>query len=91
MDGQASYGLIFTPPVEQAPGAGYSKGSKEVISKDGKAVESTAAYSMPCWQAILNNSTITIGCNNIFGQDPPKAFGFFSSNGANYPGPITTI
>jgi hypothetical protein len=79
--------LIFTPPVEPQPVAGYSKGGKEVVaSKDGKAVESTAAYSMPCWKTILNNSTVTIGCNNIFGQDPPHAFGFFSSNLVNYPG-----
>jgi outer membrane receptor for ferrienterochelin and colicin len=85
IDGQASYSLIFTPPVEQAPVAGYSKDGKEMMtSKDGKAVESTAAYSMPCWQTILNNSTITIGCNNIFGQDPPRTFGFFFG-GPNYP------
>jgi hypothetical protein len=86
IDVQASYSLIFTPPVEQAPVAGYSKGGKEVVtSKDGKAVESTAAYSMPCWQTILNNSTITLGCNNVFGQDPPKMFGFFFGNANNYP------
>jgi iron complex outermembrane receptor protein len=87
IDGQASYSLIFTPPVEAAPVAGYSKGGKEVVtSKDGKAVESTAAYSMPCWQTILNNSTVTLGCNNIFGQDPPKQFGFLFANSNNYPG-----
>ena len=87
IDVQASYSLIFTPPVEQAPVAGYSKGGKEVLtSKDGKAVESTAAYEMPCWKTILNNSTITLGCNNVFGQDPPKQFGFFFANANNYPG-----
>src|SRR5205814_4528175 len=87
IDVQASYSLIFTPPVEQAPVAGYSKGGKEVVtSKDGKQVESTAAYSMPCWQTILNNSTVTLGCNNVFGQDPPKQFGSFFANSNNYPG-----
>jgi iron complex outermembrane receptor protein len=87
IDGQASYSLIFTPPVEAQPVAGYSKGANEVVaSKDGKSVESTAAYSMPCWKTILNNSSITIGCNNIFGQDPPPASGFFFSNLTNYPG-----
>jgi iron complex outermembrane receptor protein len=87
IDGQASYSLIFTPPVEQAPVAGYSKGGKEVVtSKDGKQVESTAAYSMPCWKTILNNSTITIGCNDIFGQDPPRQTGFFHGNANGYPG-----
>ncbi|HJT82092.1 MAG TPA: TonB-dependent receptor [Chthoniobacterales bacterium] len=87
IDVQASYSLIFTPPVEQAPVAGYSKGGKEVLtSKDGKAVETTAAYEMPCWKTILNNSTITLGCNNVFGQDPPKQFGNFFANSNNYPG-----
>jgi hypothetical protein len=87
IDGQAAYSLIFTPPVENAPVAGYSKGGKEVVtSKDGKAVESTAAYSMPCWQTILNNSTVTLGCNNIFGQDPPKMFGNAFANSNGYPG-----
>jgi outer membrane receptor protein involved in Fe transport len=87
IDVQASYSLIFTPPVEAAPVAGYSKGGKEVVtSKDGKAVESTAAYEMPCWKTILNNSTVTLGCNNVFGQDPPKQFGFFFANSNNYPG-----
>ncbi len=87
IDVQASYSLIFTPPVEAAPVAGYSKGGKEVVtSKDGKAVETTAAYEMPCWQTILNNSTITLGCNHVFGQDPPKQFGAFFANSNNYPG-----
>ena len=87
IDVQAGYTLIFTPPVESQPVAGYSKGGKEVMtSKDGKAIESTAAYTMPCWQTILNNSTITVGCNNVFGQDPPKMFGFFFGNANNYPG-----
>jgi TonB-dependent receptor-like protein len=87
IDVQAGYDLIFTPPVEEKPVAGYSKGGKEVMTaKDGKAIESTAAYSMPCWKMILNNSTITIGCNNIFGQDPPKMFGLFFGDAIRYPG-----
>jgi iron complex outermembrane recepter protein len=87
IDAQASYSLIFTPPQENDPVAGYSNAAREAIkSKDGKAVESTAAYSIGCWKTIINNSTITIGCNNIFGQDPPRAFGFFFGNGINYPG-----
>jgi hypothetical protein len=86
-DAQLSYELIFTPPVEQQPVAGYSKGGKEVVrSKEGKAVESAAAYSMPCWQTILNNSKFTVGVNNIFGGDPPKQFGFQNGNSTGYPG-----
>jgi iron complex outermembrane receptor protein len=86
-DGQLSYELVFTPPVESAPVAGYSKGGKEVVrSKEGKAVESTAAYSMPCWKTVLNNTKITVGCNDIFGQDPPPMIGFEFGNANNYPG-----
>ncbi|MEY2485113.1 MAG: iron complex outerrane recepter protein [Verrucomicrobiota bacterium] len=86
-DGQLSYDLIFTPPVEEKAVAGYSKGGKEVLTgKDGKAIESTAAYSMPCWKNILNNTKLIVGCNNIFGEDPPKSFGFGSGNSNNYPG-----
>jgi len=86
-DCQASYDLIFTPPVESQPVAGYSKGGKEVMTgKDGKAIESAAAYAMPCWKTILNNSTLTIGCDNVFGQDPPKEFGFEFGDSTNFPG-----
>ena len=57
-----------------------------MTGKDGKAIESTAAYSMPCWKTVLNNTKLTAGCNNIFGEDPPKAFGFADGNANNYPG-----
>lgn len=83
----ASYTVIFAPPVESAPVAGYSKGGKEVMtSKEGKAIESTAAYSMPCWKTLLNNTTFTVGCNDVFGQDPPPSRGFGAGNANNYPG-----
>jgi len=86
-DCQASYSMIFTPPVESQPVAGYSKGGKEVMTnKDGKAIESTAAYAMPCWQTLINNTTFTVGCNNVFGQDPPPEIGFQRGNSNNYPG-----
>jgi len=86
-DAQASYSLIFTPPVEAQPVAGYSKGGKEVIStKEGKEAPPTVAYAMPCWKTILNNSTITVGVNDIFGEDPPHAIGFEFGNSVGYPG-----
>jgi hypothetical protein len=84
-DGQLSYNLVFTQPVEEHPVAGYSKDDKEVNSgKDKEVVEQ--ATGMPCWKKLLNNTTYTIGCQNIFGTDPPKAFGFQKSNATNYPG-----
>jgi outer membrane receptor protein involved in Fe transport len=86
-DGQMSYTLVFTQPVEQHPVAGYSKDSKQVKSgKDKEVVEQAAA--MPCWKTLLNNTTYTLGCQNIFGEDPPKAFGFQKSNANNYPGAL---
>ncbi|HYY13762.1 MAG TPA: hypothetical protein VE758_04950, partial [Chthoniobacterales bacterium] len=91
VDAQLSYTMVFTPPVEQQPVAGYSKGGKEVMtSKEGgkKQVESAAAYSMPCWQTILNNTTFTIGSTDLFGEDPPHAFGFELGNSVGFPGEI---
>ena len=42
---------------------------------------------MPFWKMVLNNTTFTLGVNNIFGQDPPKEFGFESNDFLNkYPG-----
>ena len=84
-DAQLSYSLIFTPPVEAAPVAGYSKDSKEVVGKEN-AAPPTAAYAMPCWKKIVNNSTITVGVNNIFGEDPPHEFGFEFGSTIGYPG-----
>ena len=73
-DGQLSYNLVFTQPVEQHPVAGYSKDGKEVKSgKDKEVVQQ--AVAMPCWKTLLNNTNFTIGCNNMLGADPPKAFG----------------
>jgi iron complex outermembrane recepter protein len=87
-DLETSYTLIFKPPVESQPVAGYSKGGKEVMSgKEGKEME-TAAYEMPCWKTILNNSTLTFGVTNVFGEDPPKMYGYFYSNANNYPGSL---
>jgi iron complex outermembrane receptor protein len=84
-DGQLSYNLVFTQPVEERPVAGYSKDNKEVKSgKDKEVVEQTAA-GMPCWKNLLNNTTFTVGCNNILGEDPPKAFGTFLGNANNFP------
>jgi iron complex outermembrane receptor protein len=87
-DIQGTYDFAFAPPVESQPVAGYSKDAKEVVrGKDGKAVETTqtAEYSMPCWKNLVNNTSITVGCNNVFGQDNPTAFGGFG-NSTGYPG-----
>jgi len=86
-DGQLSYNLVFTQPVEQHPVAGYSKDGKEVKSgKDKEVVQQ--AVGMPCWKTLLNNTNFTVGCNNMLGADPPKQFGFRKGNSNNYPGQL---
>ncbi len=89
-DGQASYDFTFVAPVENQPVAGYSKDAKDsAMGKDGKPAESsmsqTSNYSMPVWQRVLNGTSITLGCDNIFGQDPPAVSGFGGSP-TKYPG-----
>jgi iron complex outermembrane recepter protein len=84
-DAQLSYSWIFTPPVEAAPVAGYSKDSKEMVGKEQESPR-IAEYAMPCWKKIVNNSTVTLGCNDIFGEDPPHEFGYQLGNGIGYPG-----
>jgi iron complex outermembrane recepter protein len=80
-DVQASYNFVFVPAVETAAVPGYSKNATS--SGDGKSTENAAAqtanFGLPCWKRLLNNTTVTIGCNNVFGHDPPDAF-----TGSNY-------
>ncbi len=89
-DGLASYDFTFVAPVENQPVAGYSKDAKDMSSgKDGKPTESSMAqsssYGLPIWQRALNGTTISLGCTNIFGTDPPKAYGY-GGNSTKYPG-----
>ena len=86
-DMQASYSLIFEEPTEQNPVAGYSKGGKDMTAS--KSIESMQDTGMPAWKRALNNTTITVGCRNVFDKDPPQAFGF-GGNSTNYPAFIYT-
>jgi hypothetical protein len=77
-------------PVEEQPVPGYSKGEKEVVrGKDGAPLETASAqtskYGRTILDHLLRGTIITIGCNNIFGQDPPKAWGE-GGNAVGYPG-----
>jgi outer membrane receptor protein involved in Fe transport len=64
------------PPPAPAEVPGFVKdGGKNVKTKEGKEKNvipvSTAEYN-PCgWRAWLNNTTITIGMQNVFDEDPP--------------------
>ena len=77
-DVQGSYDLTFVAPIETSPVPGYSKDLKEATeTKDGSPTESATAqsanYGLPIWKRILSGTTITLGCNNVFGHDPPDA------------------
>jgi len=72
------------PPPAPAEVPGLAKdGGKNVTVKDGKEKNvipvSTAEYS-PCgWRAWLNNTTITLGMQNVFDFDPPFVAGAFEN------------
>ena len=89
-DVQLSYDFTALLPVETQPVPGYSKGEKEVVrGKDGAPLETASAqtsnYSRSVLDHLLRGTIITIGCNDVFGQDPPPAFGE-GGNGSGYPG-----
>jgi hypothetical protein len=73
------------PVFAQVPGYAMDGGKDaEVKDRKGKNVMpvSTTEYN-PCgWRAWLNNTTVTLGMNNVFDQDPPfvadAAFNFNS-------------
>jgi TonB dependent receptor len=71
----ASY-TFNLPPAAPAPVPGLAKdGGKNVKVKDGREKNvipvSTAEYN-PCgWRGWLNNTTITLGMQNVLDEDPP--------------------
>jgi outer membrane receptor protein involved in Fe transport len=75
------------PPPAAAEVPGFAKdGGKNVKMKDGKEKNvmpvSTAEYN-PCgWRGWLNNTTITLGMQNVFDEDPP----FVALNGEDVTG-----
>jgi outer membrane receptor protein involved in Fe transport len=79
----ASYTFNLPSPAA-APLPGFAKdGGKNVMMKDGKEKNvmpvSTAEYN-PCgWHAWLNNTTITLGMQNVFDDDPPFVAGSFEN------------
>jgi hypothetical protein len=79
----ASYTFNLPPPAPaQVPG--FAKdGGKNVKMTEGKEKNlipvSTAEYN-PCgWRAWLNNTTITLGMQNVFDEDPPFVAGSFEN------------
>jgi iron complex outermembrane receptor protein len=79
-----NYTFNLPPPAAQSEVAGYAKdGGKNVKMKDGKEKNvmpvSTAEYN-PCgWRAWLNNTTITLGVDNVFDSEPPMVLASFEN------------
>jgi iron complex outermembrane receptor protein len=75
----ASYTFNLPPPAS-AEVPGFAKdGGKNASIKDGKEKNvmpiSTAEYNPRGWRGWLNNTTITLGMQNVFDEDPPFAAG----------------
>jgi outer membrane receptor protein involved in Fe transport len=71
------------PAAAQVPGLAKD-GGKNVKTTDGKEKNilpiSTAEYN-PCgWHAWLNGTTITLGMQNAFDEDPPFVAAAFENN-----------
>ena len=82
------------PPPAPAEVPGFAKdGGKNVRSgKDGKEKNvvpvSTAEYGCSNWQWWLNNTTVTLGMQNVMDEDPPFVAGSFENG---YDESIATI
>jgi iron complex outermembrane recepter protein len=91
----ASYTFNLPQPVSAAVPGLAKDGGKNVKIKDDNEKNvmavSTAEYN-PCgWRAWLNNTTISLGMQNVFDEDPPfvagSGFGFVS----NYDESLATV
>ena len=71
---------------------GLAKDGRKNVKKDGKEKNVTPVSSAeyhPCgWRAWLNNTTISLGMQNVFDSDPPFAAGAL---GYNYDESLATI
>jgi iron complex outermembrane receptor protein len=79
----ASYAFNLPPPAP-AEVPGFAKDGGKNVKMDGKEKNvlpvSTAEYN-PCgWRAWLNGTTITVGMQNVFDEDPPFVAGAFENN-----------
>jgi iron complex outermembrane recepter protein len=72
-DVRASYRFLVPSALQSV--AGYAKdGGKSASGKEVQPQGSATAQMANCtWQHLLNDTTVTLGCNDVFGQDPPAA------------------
>jgi outer membrane receptor protein involved in Fe transport len=88
----ASYTFNLPPPAPALVPGLAKDGGKSFNVKDGKQKNvipvSTAEYGCSNWRWWLNNTTITLGMQNVFDEDPP----FVAGNGENgYDESLATI
>ena len=81
------------PPPASPEVPGFAKdGGKNVASKDGKEKNvipvATAEYGCSNWKWWLNNTTLTVGMQNVTDEDPPFVAGAFENG---YDESLTTI
>jgi hypothetical protein len=91
----ASYAFNMSPSASASVPGLAKDGGNSVQMKDGKEKNilpvSTAEYN-PCgWRAWLNNTTITLGMQNVFDTDPPFVAGASTVFGDNYDNSLATI
>ncbi len=72
------------PPPAPTEVPGFAKdGGKNVTTKDGKEKNvvpvSTAEYGCSNWKWWFNNTTITLGMQNVLDEDPPFVAGSFEN------------
>jgi outer membrane receptor protein involved in Fe transport len=87
-----NYTFNFPAPAP-AEVPGFAKdGGKNVKMKDGKEKNvipvSTAEYGCSNWKWWLNNTTVTLGMQNVTDEDPPFVAGNFENG---YDESLTTI
>jgi hypothetical protein len=87
-----NYTFNFPAPAP-AEVPGFAKdGGKNVKMKDGKEKNvvpvSTAEYGCGNWKWWLNNTTVTLGMQNVTDEDPPFVAGNFENG---YDESLTTI
>jgi outer membrane receptor protein involved in Fe transport len=83
LDLVVNYTFHLSNPVTE-PVPGYAKDASknvEMTDDEDKNVMpvSTAGYGSRGWRAWLDNTTITVGMNNVFDQDPPFVSGYLEN------------
>jgi len=82
LDLQASYDFTALIPVAEKPVPGYTKDAKD--AKAGQVAQ-TSEVALSVWQRLLKGTVVTVGCTNVFDDDPPFASGE-GVNAVGYPG-----